>query len=127
MGQLRVSLIKSGLSGFALAAIPALVLVVVAVWRHELSALEIFTLVLLAAELVRPLRDLAALWHAGYLSTFSGPRVMDLLDRDRPGGGAALPSGGARGAGRSPGVAVRGDDERADAPTGCGRPLGIVV
>ncbi|WP_315561170.1 ATP-binding cassette domain-containing protein [Actinomyces gerencseriae] len=127
MGQLRVSLIESGLSGFALAAVPALVLVVVAVRRHELSALEIFTLVLLAAELVRPLRDLAALWHAGYLGTFSGPRVMDLLDRDRPGGGAALPSGGARGAGRFPGVAVRGDDERADAPAGCGRPPGIAV
>ena len=127
MGQLRLSLIESGLSGFALAAVPALVLVVVAVRRHELSALEIFTLVLLAAELVRPLRDLAALWHAGYLGTFSGPRVMDLLDRDRPGGGAALPSGGALGAGRPPGIAVRGDDERTDALAGCGRPPGIAV
>ena len=75
MGQLRVSLIESGLSGFALAAVPVLVLVVVTVRRNELSALEIFTLVLLAAELVRPLRDLASLWHAGYLATFSGPRV----------------------------------------------------
>ena len=109
MGQLRVSLIESGLSGFALAAVPVLVLVVVTVRRNELSALEIFTLVLLAAELVRPLRDLASLWHAGYLATFSGPRVMDLLDRDgAEAGGPALPSGRARGADRPPDIAVRG-------------------
>lgn len=109
MGQLRVSLIESGLSGFALAAVPVLVLVVVTVRRNELSALEIFTLVLLAAELVRPLRDLASLWHAGYLATFSGPRVMDLLDRDgAEAGGPSLPSGRARGADRPPDIAVRG-------------------
>lgn len=108
MGQLRLSLVESGLSGFALAAVPALVLVVVVVRRGGLDALEIFVLVLLAAELVRPLRDLASLWHAGYLGTFSGPRIMDLLDRSgdvavRP---ARLPDR-ERGSNRAPTVAVR--------------------
>lgn len=82
LGQLRISLLESGLSGFALSAVPAVVLTTVVVRSRDLSAFEVFVLVLLSVELVRPLRDLAALWHAGYLGTFSGPRVMDLLDAD---------------------------------------------
>ncbi|WP_161512777.1 ATP-binding cassette domain-containing protein [Actinomyces howellii] len=82
LGQLRLSLVESGLSGFALAAVPALVLTAVVVRGRELGAFEVFVLVLLSVELVRPLRDLASLWHAGYLGTFSGPRVLDLLDAE---------------------------------------------
>ncbi|MGW5520847.1 ABC transporter ATP-binding protein/permease [Gordonia sp. NPDC003950] len=80
--QLRLSLVESGLSGFSLAAIPAAVLVVVALRHDHLSAFDIFALVLLSVELVRPFRDLASMWHAGYLGTFSGPRILDLLDEE---------------------------------------------
>lgn len=85
LGQLRISLLESGLSGFALSAVPALVLATVVARSEDLSAFEVFVLVLLSVELVRPLRDLAALWHAGYLGTFSGPRIMELLDSDAAG------------------------------------------
>jgi len=81
--QLSVSLVESGLSQFALLAVPALVLVLVAVRGGELSPFEMFAAVLLSIELVRPLRELAAAWHAGYLGTFSGPRVLDLVEADR--------------------------------------------
>ncbi|QTI70304.1 ABC transporter ATP-binding protein/permease [Gordonia polyisoprenivorans] len=80
--QLRISLIESGLSGFSLAAIPAVVLVTVALGRDHLSAFDVFALVLLSIELVRPFRDLASQWHAGYLGTFSGPGILDLLDEE---------------------------------------------
>ncbi|MDF2917742.1 ATP-binding cassette domain-containing protein [Microbacterium sp. NPDC086615] len=81
--QLSVSLVESGLSQFALLAVPALVLVLIAVRGGELSAFEMFAAVLLSIELVRPLRELAAAWHAGYLGTFSGPLVLDLVEADR--------------------------------------------
>ncbi|KTS03940.1 ATP-binding cassette domain-containing protein [Microbacterium testaceum] len=81
--QLSVSLVESGLSQFALLAVPALVLVLVAVRGGELSPFEMFVAVLLSIELVRPLRELAAAWHAGYLGTFSGPLVLDLVEADR--------------------------------------------
>lgn len=83
--QLSVSLVESGLSQFALLAVPALVLVLVAVRGAELGGFAVFAAVLLSIELVRPLRELSAAWHAGYLGTFSGPPVLDLVadDRDR--------------------------------------------
>ncbi|QGQ19416.1 ATP-binding cassette domain-containing protein [Cellulomonas sp. JZ18] len=77
--QLRVSLVESGLSSLALVAVPAVVLAVVAARRGDLAAVEVFTLVLLSVELVRPLRDLAAAWHAGYLGTYSGEQVAQVL------------------------------------------------
>jgi ABC-type transport system involved in cytochrome bd biosynthesis fused ATPase/permease subunit len=81
--QLRLFLLESGLSQFALAAVPALVLIVIAARSTELNAFAVFALVLLSIELVRPLRDLAAQWHAGYMGTYSGPLVMDLLATDQ--------------------------------------------
>ncbi|MFC0582980.1 ATP-binding cassette domain-containing protein [Micrococcoides hystricis] len=80
--QLRISLIESGLNGFALAAVPAVVLVVVASRRADLDAFTAFALVLLSIELVRPFKDLAAQWHAGYLGTFSGPGIVELIEQD---------------------------------------------
>lgn len=80
--QLSVSLIESGLSQFSLAAVPALVLVLVAVRGGRLDAFAMFAAVLLSIELVRPLRELASAWHAGYLGTFSGPAVLDLVAAD---------------------------------------------
>ncbi|WP_136519933.1 ATP-binding cassette domain-containing protein [Cellulomonas telluris] len=77
--QLRVSLVESGLSSLALVAVPAVVLAVVAARRDALTPVAVFTLVLLSVELVRPLRDLAAAWHAGYLGTYSGEQVAQVL------------------------------------------------
>ncbi|WP_370894670.1 ATP-binding cassette domain-containing protein [Janibacter sp. GXQ6167] len=79
MGQLKVSLIESGLSAFALVAVPALVLA--AAWgrREHLSATAVFALILLSVELVRPLRDLATHWHAGYAGTYAGREILAVL------------------------------------------------
>jgi ATP-binding cassette subfamily C protein CydD len=82
--QLKVSLVESGLNSFALSAVPLLALLVVAVRRDQLSSAEIFAVVLLSVELVRPLRDLAAQWHAGYLGTFSGEQILQVLGRRLP-------------------------------------------
>ncbi|WP_395640278.1 ABC transporter ATP-binding protein/permease [Pseudolysinimonas sp.] len=79
IAQLRLSLLDSGLAALALVGAPALVVILLAVRAEPPSAIAAFTLVLLAIELVRPLRDLAALWHAGYLGTFSGAAILALL------------------------------------------------
>lgn len=81
--QLRVSLVESGLSTFALAAVPVVTLGVVVARRDRLGTVAVFALVLLAVELVRPLRDLASQWHAGYLGTYSGAQVATVLEADR--------------------------------------------
>ncbi|MDQ1082228.1 MULTISPECIES: ATP-binding cassette domain-containing protein [Microbacterium] len=81
--QLSVSLVESGLSQFALLAVPALVLVLVAARGEQLGGFAVFAALLLSIELVRPLRELSAAWHAGYLGTFSGPPVLDLVAADR--------------------------------------------
>lgn len=84
IAQLRLSLVDSGLASLALIGAPAAVLVVLAVRGGGPSTATIFLLVLLSLELVRPLRDLAALWHAGYVGTFSGSALIALLDQVRP-------------------------------------------
>lgn len=82
--QLRLSLLESGLNGFALAAVPLVALTTVWVRHDVLTPFEAFALVLLSVELVRPLRDLASMWHAGYLGTFSGREITQVLDAESP-------------------------------------------
>lgn len=77
--QLRLSLVESGLNTFALSAVPLLALVVVVARPQAFTAVSLFAFVLLSLELVRPLRDLAAQWHAGYAGTFSGAQILDVL------------------------------------------------
>ncbi|MDO5051323.1 MAG: ATP-binding cassette domain-containing protein [Pseudoclavibacter sp.] len=102
LGQLRLSLLESGLSAFALAAVPAIVLGVLLV-RRDSSAFELFALVLLSIEIVRPLRELAAQWHAGYLGTFSGPPILALLAEERSAAAARpVPAAGDPGARDAP-------------------------
>ena len=79
IAQLRLSLLDSGLATLALVGAPALVVLLLASRAEPPSPIAAFTLVLLAIELVRPLRDLAALWHAGYVGTFSGAAILALL------------------------------------------------
>ena len=77
--QLRISLVESGLAGLALTAVPLLALVMVLSRRAEFGSVAVFAFVFLSIELVRPLRDLATLWHAGYLGTFSGAEIRRIL------------------------------------------------
>lgn len=83
VAQLRLSLLDSGLAALVLVGAPAAVLLVLSLRPEAPPAATVFALVLLSIELVRPLRDLAALWHAGYVGTFSGAALMELL-RDEP-------------------------------------------
>lgn len=83
VAQLRLSLLDSGLAALVLVGAPAAVLLVLSPWPEAPPAATVFALVLLSIELVRPLRDLAALWHAGYVGTFSGAALRELL-RDEP-------------------------------------------
>ncbi|WP_427870112.1 ABC transporter ATP-binding protein/permease [Leucobacter luti] len=81
MTQLRVSLIESGISAFALVLGP-LVAVVVSLTRilaGDLEPTEIFLISLLTFELFRPFRELSGFWHAGYLGVFAGQQVLDAL------------------------------------------------
>lgn len=88
--QLRISLLESGLNGFALAAIPLVALMTVWARSGSLTSYAAFALVLLSIELVRPLRDLAGMWHAGYLGTFSGREVAAVLAGEREYGRAPV-------------------------------------
>lgn len=83
VAQLRLSLLDSGLAALVLVGAPAAVLLVLSLRPEAPPAATVFALVLLSIELVRPLRDLAALWHAGYVGTFSGAALRELL-RDEP-------------------------------------------
>lgn len=83
VAQLRLSLLDSGLAALVLVGAPAAVLLVLSLRPEAPPAATVFALVLLSIELVRPLRDLAALWHAGYVGTFSGAALLELL-RDEP-------------------------------------------
>ncbi|WP_265521197.1 ABC transporter ATP-binding protein/permease [Oerskovia flava] len=81
MTQLKVSLVESGISAFALVLGP-LVAVVVSVARIRSGALEptdVFVVSLLTFELFRPFRELSGFWHAGYLGVFAGQQVLDVL------------------------------------------------
>ncbi|WP_040158290.1 ATP-binding cassette domain-containing protein [Mobilicoccus massiliensis] len=84
LGQLRLSLVESGLSAFALSAVPVVALA--AALGRGLAPTVVFALVMLSTELVRPLRDLANHWHAGYAGTYSGRQILDVLDAASPHG-----------------------------------------
>ena len=82
MSQLRISLLESGLSAFALVLGP-LVALAVALGRVEAGAIapaEVFLVSLLTMELFRPFRELAAHWHAGYMGVFAARRLLATLD-----------------------------------------------
>lgn len=103
MSQLRVSLLESGISAFALVLGPLVAVTVcfVRVRQGALEPTEVFLVALLTVELFRPFRELAGFWHAGYLGVFAGRQILDVLDRPSipvPARPAALPAG--------PGLAV---------------------
>lgn len=86
MTQLKVSLIESGISAFALVLGP-LVAILISLQRIEagaLPALAIFAITLLTFEMFRPFRELSGYWHAGYLGVFAGQRLLDVLAQPAP-------------------------------------------
>jgi ABC-type transport system involved in cytochrome bd biosynthesis fused ATPase/permease subunit len=81
MKQLRVSLVESGISAFALVLGP-LVAIVVSLGRISAGALDplsIFAITLLTFEMFRPFRELSGYWHAGYLGVFAGQQLLTTL------------------------------------------------
>lgn len=81
MTQLRVSLVESGISAFALVLGPLVAVVVsLARIRHGgLEATDVFVVSLLTVELFRPFRELSGFWHAGYLGVFAGQQILQTL------------------------------------------------
>ncbi|MFC7624073.1 ABC transporter ATP-binding protein/permease [Microlunatus sp. GCM10028923] len=79
MAQLRLSLVETGLSGLAvhLGTVLAVVAAVIGVVGGSPGAAAAVTVLLLARECFRPVQDLGANWHAGYL----GLTAVDGLDR----------------------------------------------
>lgn len=78
LGQLKLSLVESGLTGFLLVAGPALALGV-GVSRVASGVLEpaaLFAVALIGFEVFRPFRDLSNHWHAGYLGVTAGSRLL---------------------------------------------------
>lgn len=86
LGQLKLSLIESGLTGFLLVAGPALALGA-GVLRVASGALEpaaLFAVTLIAFEAFRPFRDLSNHWHAGYLGVTAGTRLLSFFGASIP-------------------------------------------
>lgn len=86
MTQLKVSLIESGISAFALVLGP-LVAILVSLQRigaGALPALAIFAITLLTFEMFRPFRELSGYWHAGYLGVFAGQQLLGVLAEPVP-------------------------------------------
>ncbi|MFI7648796.1 ABC transporter ATP-binding protein/permease [Micromonospora sp. NPDC049460] len=81
MAQLRLSLIESGISalliqaGLAAAAVAA----AVAAYAGRADAATVFLVLLVSVECFRPVRDLGAHWHAGYLGVTAVDGLIELL------------------------------------------------
>ncbi|MEV4462415.1 ATP-binding cassette domain-containing protein [Micromonospora echinofusca] len=81
MEQLRLSLIESGVSalliqaGLAAAAVAA----AVAAYAGRADAAAVFLVLLVSVECFRPVRDLGAHWHAGYLGVTAVDGLSELL------------------------------------------------
>ena len=104
MSQLSISMIRNGLVGFAMSAGVALAVGIGSfqVAAGELGIAALLVVLFLSAECFRPLVELDAYWHAGYMGLAASTGIFELLDtepevRDAAAGraGAAPPPGGA--------------------------------
>lgn len=84
--QLRVSLIESGLIGFAVHGGTAAATIVagIAAWRGEITPAEAFVVLLLSREVFRPVNELGAAWHAGYVGLTVADGLDDFLSEKPP-------------------------------------------
>ncbi|MFC4334186.1 ABC transporter ATP-binding protein/permease [Salininema proteolyticum] len=84
LGQLRVSLLESGITALFLVAGPAIALAtgIARVQSGALDPVDLFLVVLLSFEAFRPFKELSNHWHAGYMGVSAGRRVLEALEAE---------------------------------------------
>ena len=82
MGQLKLSLVESGLTSFIQFAGPVIA-TLIAVSRG-LGPAELFLVLLVSLEMFRPFKELSGYWHQGYLGTFAVSSLLDILTLPNP-------------------------------------------
>lgn len=82
MSQMAISLLGTGITGFGMTAGTALAVGagVVGLTAGRLTAEQLFTVLLLAGECLRPLAQLDRYWHAGFLGISASRGIFQLLD-----------------------------------------------
>ncbi|SCL71239.1 ABC-type transport system involved in cytochrome bd biosynthesis, ATPase and permease components [Micromonospora citrea] len=86
MAQLRLSLVEGGVSALLVHAgvAAATVAAAVAATGGRAGAATVFLVLLISAECFRPVRDLGAHWHAGYLGVTAVDGLTELLTARPP-------------------------------------------
>lgn len=86
MAQLRLSLVESGISALLIQAglVASTVAAAVAATSGRAGAATVFLVLLVSVECFRPVRDLGAHWHAGYLGVTAVDGLADLLTAPAP-------------------------------------------
>ncbi len=84
MSQLSISMIRNGLVGFAMSAGVALAVGIGSfqVVAGELGIAALLIILFLSAECFRPLVELDAYWHAGYMGISASTGIFELLDTE---------------------------------------------
>ncbi len=84
MSQLSISMIRNGLVGFAMSAGVALAVGLGSfqVVAGELGIPALLIILFLSAECFRPLVELDAYWHAGYMGISASAGIFELLDAE---------------------------------------------
>ena len=84
MSQLSISMIRNGLVGFAMSAGVALAVGIGSfqVVAGELGIAALLIILFLSAECFRPLVELDAHWHAGYMGISASTGIFELLDTE---------------------------------------------
>ncbi|MCY3887801.1 MAG: ABC transporter ATP-binding protein [Chloroflexi bacterium] len=84
MSQLSISMIRNGLVGFAMSAGVALAVGIGSfqVVAGELGIAALLIVLFLSAECFRPLVELDAYWHAGYMGISASTGIFELLDTE---------------------------------------------
>lgn len=84
LNQLKLSLGETGVSAAIMVLGPAigLALGINAVSRGEIQTTDLFMITLLSAEIFRPLRDLANLWHSGFMGLAASREIESFLNRE---------------------------------------------
>jgi len=84
MAQLSISMIRNGLVGFAMSGGVALAVAIGSfqVAAGELGIAALLIVLFLSAECFRPLVELDAYWHAGYMGISASTGIFELLDAE---------------------------------------------
>ncbi len=105
MAQLSISMIRNGLVGFAMSAGVALAVGIGSfqVVAGDLDIAGLLIVLFLSAECFRPLVELDAYWHAGYMGISASTGIFELLDTEP---GIRDAAAGGTGVATSPGGAI---------------------